>query len=338
MAGSTPASPKTGILLVNLGTPSAPTASAVRSYLREFLSDPRVVELPRLVWLPILYGFVLTTRPAKSAEKYAKVWTKEGSPLAVHTHRQAKLLAGLLGTRSKPAPPVEVGMRYGSPSIASGMDKLVAAGCDRIVVLPLYPQYAGSTTASVQDAVSAHRAILKRDGKTPDVRLVRHYNKDPDYIDALASRIKRHWEQNGPTRNAGGKLVMSFHGIPKRSVEKGDPYERECRETAALLAKALGIDDKDWLITFQSRFGRAEWLQPYTEPTLVSLAKGGLTRADVVCPGFPSDCLETLEELGIGAREAFIDAGGKEFHLVPCLNEDDRWIEAMAAIAARAAD
>ncbi len=334
-----PQAPKTGTLLVNLGTPAAPTPGAVRSYLREFLSDPRVVELPRALWLPILYGFILTTRPAKSARKYAQVWTAEGSPLAVHTARQARLLAGLLGERAKPAapPPVEYAMRYGNPSIAAAMDRLVAAGCGRIVVLPLYPQYAGSTTASVRDAVDMHLVKLERAGRRPGIRFVERFHDDPGYIAALAGRVRRHWEVNRPTRIAGGKLIMSFHGIPKRSVERGDPYEKECRETAALLAGALGLDAKDWMVTFQSRFGRAEWLQPYTEPTLVELASAGLTRADVVCPGFASDCLETLEELNIGAREAFLHAGGKEFNLLPCLNEDDRWIEALAAIATRSA-
>lgn len=334
-----PGTAKTGVLLVNLGTPSAPTTSAVRSFLREFLSDRRVVELPRIVWLPILYGIILTTRPAQSAEKYAKVWMSEGSPLAVHTVRQTRLLAGLLGSRARPqpGPPVDYGMRYGQPSIASALDRLLASGCERVVVLPLYPQYAGSTTASVQDAVDAHLARLRRSGKKPDVRFVRDFHDDPGYISALAARVRKHWEVNRPTRLAGGKLIMSFHGIPQRSVDQGDPYEKECRVTAALLAKELGLAAKDWMVTFQSRFGRAKWLQPYTEPTLESLARGGLARADVVCPGFPSDCLETLEELGIGAREAFLAAGGKEFHLVPCLNEDDRFIGALGDIAMRAA-
>jgi len=329
MAGSA----RTGILLVNLGTPSAPTAAAVRTYLREFLSDPRVVEIPRLVWLPILYGIILTTRPAKSAEKYKQVWMTEGSPLAVHTARQAKLLAGLLGARAKPNPPVpvEYGMRYGAPSIASAFEKLRGAGCTRIVILPLYPQYAGSTTASVHDAVSTHLESLKT--AAPEVRFVDRFHDDPGYIDALAQRVKKSWEQNGSARNHGGKLFMSFHGIPKSSVERGDPYERECRETADLLAARLGLNKDDWMVTFQSRFGRAEWLQPYTEPTLVELAKGGLKRADVICPGFPADCLETLEELGIGAKKAFLEAGGREFNLLPCLNEEGRWIEALADIA-----
>ena len=332
-----PGTAKTGVLLVSLGTPSAPTAPAVRSFLREFLSDRRVVELPRIVWLPILYGIILTTRPAKSAEKYAKVWTPEGSPLAVHTARQSKLLAGLLGERARPAPPppVEYGMRYGKPSISAAFEKLCGAGCTHVVVLPLYPQYAGSTTASVHDAVEAHLKTIKA---PPDVRFVDRFHDDPGYIDALARRVMKHWEKHGSARSHGGKLFMSFHGIPKRSVERGDPYERECRETAALLAKRIGLTDADWIVTFQSRFGRAEWLKPYSEPTLIELARGGLKRADVFCPGFPSDCLETLEELGIGARDAFLEAGGEEFNLIPCLNEDKAWIEVMADIAMRAAE
>lgn len=329
-----PGAEKTGVLLVNLGTPSAPTASAVRTYLREFLSDRRVVEIPRIVWLPILYGIILTTRPAKSAEKYAQVWMTEGSPLAVHTSRQTKLLAGLLGERAKPNPPVPVryGMRYGKPSIASAFESLRTAGCGRIVVLPLYPQYSASTTASVRDALDAQ---LKRIAKPPEVRFIERFHDDPGYIDALAKSVMAHWEKNGGTRARGGKLFMSFHGIPKRSVDRGDPYQRECLRTADLLGARLGLNREDWMVTFQSRFGRAEWLQPYTEPTLIELARGGLKRADIVCPGFPSDCLETLEELGIGARKAFLEAGGKEFHLIPCLNEDQAWIEALAGIAMR---
>ena len=308
----------------------------MRTYLREFLSDPRVVEIPRLVWLPILYGFILTSRPAKSAEKYAKVWTPEGSPLAVHTARQAKLLAGVLGERAKPNPPtpVEYGMRYGTPTIARAFENLRTAGCSRMVVVPLYPQFSKSTTESVRDAVNRY---LKTRASPPEVRFVERYHDDAAYIDALAKRVMKHWETNGSTRARGGKLFMSFHGIPKRSVERGDPYERECRETASLLAARLGLNKEDWMVTFQSRFGRAEWLQPYTEPTLVELARKGLARADVICPGFPADCLETLEEIGIGAKKAFLEAGGKEFNLLPCLNEDGPWIEALADISLRAA-
>jgi protoporphyrin/coproporphyrin ferrochelatase len=332
-----PAAAGTGVVLVNLGTPSAPTTGAVRRYLREFLSDPRVVDLPRLVWLPLLYGLVLTTRPSKSAEKYAKIWTHEGSPLAVHTARQAKLLAGLLGERARPGPPVPVAyaMRYGDPSIASAFEKLEKAACGRIVVVPLYPQYSVSTTASVRDALKKY---VKTVAKRPEIRFVERFHDDPGYIDALARVVMKRWEQTGSARTHGGKLIFSFHGIPKRSVDRGDPYESECRQTAALLAKRIGLNEGEWLVTFQSRFGRSEWLKPYTEPTLIELARGGLKRADVFCPGFPADCLETLEELGIGAREAFLKAGGKEFNLVPCLNEDPAWIEALANIALPAKD
>jgi ferrochelatase len=331
-----PEAEKTGILLVNLGTPSAPTPAAVRAYLREFLSDPRVVEIPRLVWLPILHLVILRTRPAKSAAKYASIWTADGSPLAVHTARQAKLLAGLLGERAKPNPPSHVayGMRYGTPAIARAFEDLRTAGCTRVVVLPLYPQFSKSTTQSARDAVNRY---LQTRTAPPEVKFVEQYHDDPGYIDALAKRVMKHWETNGSTRARGGKLFMSFHGIPKRSVERGDPYERQCLKTASLLGARLGLNAEDWIVTFQSRFGAAEWLQPYTEPTLVSLARKGLKRADVVCPGFPADCLETLEELGMGAREAFIAAGGEEFHLVPCLNEDGAWIEALAGIAMKAA-
>lgn len=323
---------KTGIVLVNLGTPSAPTPAAVRRYLREFLSDPRVVGIPRLLWLPILHGIILTTRPAKSAQKYAEVWTPEGSPLAVHTARQAKLLAGLLGERAKSGPgnPVAYAMRYGAPSIGEGIDRLREAGCARIVVLPLYPQFSGSTTASVRDALQAH---LRTIAQPPEVRFIERFHDHPGYIEALAARVRRHWEHNGRPCATQGRLFMSFHGIPKRSVERGDPYERECLETASLLAARLGLRTGEWMVTFQSRFGRAEWLQPYTEPTLIAKAKSGLARADVFCPGFPSDCLETLEELGIGARRAFLAAGGKEFNLLTCLNEDGAWIDALAQIA-----
>jgi ferrochelatase len=299
-----------GVLLVNLGTPAAPTPQAVRRYLAEFLSDRRVVELPRWLWLPLLYGVILNVRPARSAKKYASVWTLEGSPLAVHTAKQAQLLAAASGLR------VEYAMRYGDPGIAGGLARLRAAGARRIVVLPLYPQYARSTTASVRDVIG------------PDVAMIEEFHAHPAYIAALAASLRRHWAERG----RGELLLMSFHGIPKRSVERGDPYESQCRETARLLAAALELDASRWKLTFQSRFGAAEWLQPYTRPTLVELARGGLKRVDVVCPGFVSDCLETLEEIGIEARHAFLDADGREFHALPCLNEEPRWIEALAEI------
>ncbi len=315
-----------GVLLVNLGSPAAPTAAAVRRYLAEFLADPRVVEIPRAVWLPVLYGIVLTVRPARSAHKYAQIWTEEGSPLTVHTRRQTALLAGAPALRrAGAAPQLEYAMRYGEPSIASALDRLRASGCDRIVVVPLYPQYAASTTAAVHDAVGAWVA---RTRNVPELRLVRHFHDHAGYVGALAAGVRRHWEANGRS----SMLVMSFHGLPRASLEKGDPYFCECQKTARLLAEALGLGDAEWRLTFQSRFGPAEWLAPYTQPTLVELARAGSKRVDVVCPGFVADCLETLEEIGITAREAFRGAGGETLYLLPCLNESPEWIDALAAI------
>jgi ferrochelatase len=311
------------ILLVNLGTPDEPTAPAVKRYLAEFLGDPRVVELPRLLWLPILHGIILRTRPAKSAAKYATIWTPEGSPLKVHTERQAKLLKGLLGERGRKDLLIDWAMRYGNPSIPSVLDRLVAAGATEILVLPLYPQFAGSTTASTQDAVNAW---LKHQKQPPAIRWVQDYPTDPGYIGVLAASIREHWLAHG----RGEKLVMSFHGIPQRSVDRGDPYADQCKATAQALAATLGLADDQWMATFQSRFGAAKWLQPYTQPTLEELARGGLKRVDVLCPGFPADCLETLEEISMECREAFLHAGGETFHYIPCLNERPDWIAALA--------
>ena len=298
-----------GVLLVNLGTPSAPTAQEVRRYLAEFLSDPRVVELPRWLWLPLLYGIVLNVRPKRSAAKFAAIWTAEGSPLAVHTARQTELLrAALPGIR------VEYAMRYGEPGIASVLLKL--SSCKRLTVLPLYPQFSRSTTESVRDCLPA------------GMQLIANFHHHPSYIAALAANVRRHWDAHG----RGEILVMSFHGLPKRTVERGDPYEKQCRATALLLASALDLRAGDWKVTFQSRFGAAEWLQPYTQPSLVAMAQDGVERVDVVCPGFVSDCLETLEEIGIVAQRAFLEAGGREFRLIPCLNESPEWIAALAAL------
>jgi ferrochelatase len=318
------AAARDGILLVNLGTPAAPTAAAVRRYLAEFLSDPRVVEIPRAIWLPILYGVILAVRPARSARKYAEIWGPQGSPLAVHTARQAALLAASLGAQ---APLVEHSMRYGEPSVAAALDRLRGAGCDRILVVPLYPQYAASTTASTFDAVCAW---LARSRNAPELRFAKHFHDHPAYIAALAAGVERHWDAHG----RGDRLVMSFHGLPRFALERGDPYHCECQATGRLLAEALGLRADQYVVTFQSRFGRAEWLQPYTEPTLIELARQGVGRVDVVCPGFVADCLETLEEIGIGGKQAFLANGGREFQLVPCLNEAPEWIDALAAICA----
>jgi ferrochelatase len=305
--------PEAGILLVNLGTPDAPDAPAVRRYLAEFLADRRVVKIPRIIWLPILHGIILRTRPAQSAEKYRAIWTDEGSPLAVHTARQAKLLRGLIGAGGAR---VEHAMRYGKPRIADAIAALKKAGCATIKVLPLYPQYAESTTASVRDVIGA------------GIPMVEDFHDHPAYIAALAAVVRRWWEYH----ERGEKLVMSFHGLPQSVVDAGDPYQKQCLQTARLLAAKLDLDEDRYAVTFQSRFGRAKWLQPYTEPTLVEFAKKGLRDVDVFCPGFVSDCLETLEELGIGAREAFLEAGGRSFRLMPCLNESDEWIAAMRTI------
>ena len=319
---------KIAILLLNLGTPDAPTAPAVRRYLAEFLGDRRVVELPRWLWLPILHGIILRTRPAKSAAKYAKIWTPEGSPLKVHTERQAKLLRGLLGTRGDKDVVVAWAMRYGNPSTAATLDALRQQGIERTVVVPLYPQYAGSTTASAYDAVEAWQA---RNPGAMEFVNVRSYPEHPGYVAALAKSIRDHWE----TRGRGDKLVMSFHGIPKRSVDRGDPYADECRRTATALAASLGLTPDRWQLTFQSRFGKAEWLQPYTQPTLEQMARDGLKSVDVICPGFPADCLETLEEIALECKAAFLAEGGREFSYIPCLNERSDWISALADISAQ---
>ncbi|MGE5466589.1 MAG: ferrochelatase [Ignavibacteria bacterium] len=317
---------RTAILLANLGTPEAPTAPALRRYLAEFLGDRRVVDLPRWLWLPILHGVILRTRPAQSALKYAKIWTAEGSPLKVHTERQAKLLRGLLGEAGDKDIAVAWAMRYGEPAIGGVLDKLVRSGVKEVAVVPLYPQYAGSTTASVYDAVSAWRA---RNPEALRLIPIRAYGEHPGYIGALAASIREHWQTHGRPE----KLIMSFHGIPKRAVEQGDPYADQCGQTAELLAAALGLEPGAWQLTFQSRFGRAEWLQPYTQPTLEALAREGAKRVDVVCPGFVADCLETLEEIGMECRDAYLAAGGEEYRYIPCLNERPDWISALAAIA-----
>jgi len=317
-----------GVLLVNLGTPDAPTPAAVRRYLKEFLSDTRVVEIPQLVWWPILNGIILNTRPRKSANKYASVWMPEGSPLKVHSERQTRLLTGYLGEALKTPVKVALAMRYGNPSIDSVLARLKAEGCDRILVLPLYPQYASSTTGAVFDVVADR---IKRTRSLPELRLVRGFHDDAGYIGALAASIRDHWQQHG----RGDKLVMSFHGLPRYTVERGDPYYDECQATARLLAAALELAPEQWQITFQSRFGRTEWLQPYTSVVLADLAKQGVGRVDIACPGFPADCLETLEEIGMEGEEDFLAAGGRELRLIPCLNERDDWIKALAAIASR---
>jgi ferrochelatase len=319
---------RTAVVLINLGTPEAPTAAALKTYLREFLSDPRVVEIPRPIWWLILNGIILNTRPAKSAAKYAAVWTPEGSPLKVHTERQTKLVKGLLGQAGHRNLVVEYAMRYGQPSVASVLDKLKAAGCNRFLLVPLYPQYAGSTSATALD--EAYRwATTQRN--QPELRVIRSFCDLPGYIEALAASVREHWAANGRPE-ANYQLVMSFHGVPRFTLDKGDPYHCECQKTGRLLAEALALKPEQYRVTFQSRFGRAEWLQPYTAPTLQAMAKEGVKRVDVICPGFVGDCLETLEEIAMEGKADFLQAGGGEYHYIPALNERDDWIAAFAGL------
>jgi protoporphyrin/coproporphyrin ferrochelatase len=315
----------TAVLLCNLGTPDAPTAAALRRYLKEFLSDQRVVEIPRLVWWFILNGIILRVRPKQSAAKYATVWTEEGSPLMVWTQKQATLLQGYLGERGHLVQ-VRAAMRYGSPAIASVLDQLRADGITRVLVLPLYPQYSGPTTASVCDAVYAWAQRVRR---LPEFRFVNQYHDDPGYIGALATQVRNFWQHAGQP----DRLVLSFHGVPRRTLLLGDPYHCQCLKTARLLGERLNLREDQLVVTFQSRFGKAEWLQPYTEPTLISLAGQGVKRVDIMCPGFPADCLETLEEIAQEARIAFLGAGGSEFNYLPCLNDQHEWMVALAGVA-----
>ena len=317
--------PRTAVLLCNLGTPDAPTPGALRRYLAEFLGDPRVVEIPKPLWWLILHGIILRVRPRKSAAKYASIWTEQGSPLKVWTERQAQGLQARLDALGHQVL-VRHAMRYGNPGIARQLDALKAEGATRILVLPLYPQYSGTTTASVLDAVYAWATRLRH---IPELRFVHRYHDHPAYIHALAQSVRAHWQQHGQP----GELVMSFHGVPERTLHLGDPYHCECHKTARLLAQTLGLGPDRYRVTFQSRFGKAKWLEPYTEPTLVALAQAGIQHVDVVCPGFTSDCLETLEEINQEAREAFLHAGGKVFQYIPCLNDQPDWLDGLAHLA-----
>ncbi|MCS6763525.1 MAG: ferrochelatase [Candidatus Protistobacter heckmanni] len=322
--------PRTGLLLINLGTPDAPTPAAVGAYLKEFLSDPRVVEIPRAVWLPLLYGVIVPLRSRASAKKYASVWMSGGSPLMVHTQAMVEALRRRFAARGEDVA-IEVAMRYGNPSIPAALDALLAKGVDRVLCLPLYPQYSATTTATAYDALFAALAT-KRD--QPAVRTIKDYCADAGYIFALASRIREAWREGGaPDFAAGDKLLFSFHGVPKRTMLKGDPYYHQCLETGRQLRAALGLDERQALLTFQSRFGREEWLQPYTAPTLADLGRAGVRRADVFCPGFPEDCLETLEEIAMEGKQKFLHAGGKDYRYIPCLNDSPDWIAALDTIA-----
>ena len=330
------ASERIGVLVTNLGTPDAPTPPAVRRYLAEFLADPRVVELPRWLWRPILHGVVLRIRPRRSARAYADVWSPEGSPLLVNSRAIADALRAYWtdapATRPDARQPgrvaVALGMRYGAPSIPEALDTLREAGAARIAVLPLYPQYSGATGGATFDAVAR---TLSRWRRVPALRFVDHYHDDPGYIDALAASIEAAWSEGGrPDR-----LLFSFHGLPRRCLDAGDPYHCECHKTARLVAEKLGLDPETWRVAFQSRVGREEWLRPYTDETLVEWGREGLGRVDVVCPGFSADCLETLEEIAIRGRESFAAAGGGELRYVPALNADAAHVAALAALVER---
>jgi ferrochelatase len=317
--------PKIGILLANLGTPDAPTAAAVRRYLKQFLSDRRVVEIPRAIWWLILNLVILNVRPRKSAAKYALIWSAEGSPLLVHTQKQAQLLQQQLSQRITAPFAVELGMSYGNPSIPSAIAKLKAQHCSRILVLPLFPQYAASSTGSALDAVWN---TLLHSRNVPEIRSVRSYHDHPAYIAALAESVRQHWTQHGRAE----KLLMSFHGVPEFSLDKGDPYHCLCHKSGRLLGEALGLNSEQYLVSFQSRFGAAEWIKPYTAPTLSAWGKQGVKSVDVICPGFSADCLETLEEIAMECKAEFLNAGGQDFRYIPALNERSEWISALGDI------
>ena len=317
----------TAVVLMNLGTPDAPTPAALRRYLAQFLSDRRVVELPRWLWWPVLHGLILRTRPAQSARKYASIWRPDGSPLLYWSQRQAVRLLGSLGEAGHRVQ-VRLAMRYGAPALPDVMDELMRQGVQRVLVLPLYPQYSATTTASAFDAVAQWLLCTRR---LPELRFVNDYHDDPAYIDALASSVRAHWQREG----RGERLVMSFHGIPARCIERGDPYRDQCLRTAALLANRLGLPQGELVVSFQSRLGRARWLEPYTEPTLRKLAAQGVRVIDAMCLGFAADNLETLEEIAIEGRDAFVGAGGEALRFIPCLHDDDAWIRALAGLAQR---
>jgi ferrochelatase len=320
--------PAVGILLTNLGTPDAPDAPSLRRYLRQFLLDPRVIELPRLLWWTILHLFVLTTRPAKSAALYRKIWTEDGSPLLDILRRQSAGVAALLEAEVGTPLHVAIGMRYGRPSIAAGLRSLADQGCRRILVLPLYPQYSGATTGSTFDAVAAELMTWRW---VPELRTVHQYHDDPAYIRALAASIRVAWTAEG----AGDKLLFSFHGIPERYFRAGDPYFCQCQKLARLAAEALELPRERWDLSFQSRFGREEWIKPYTDQVIGALPKAGIRRLDVVCPGFSADCVETLDEIDELNREIFEHAGGERFRYVPALNDRPDHLRFLADLALR---
>ena len=316
------------MLLVNLGSPDSPTTPDVRRYLAEFLWDPRLVDLPRPLWWFILHAFILPFRPARSARAYAHIWTPEGSPLIVTTRRQAERLEQKL--RENLDLPVHVvpAMRYGTPSIRSGMEVLRAKSCARILVLPLYPQNSSTTTASVLDAVAE---TLRSWRRVPEIRMVSDFHDDAGYTGALARSVREIWQSSGPSQ----KLLVSYHGLPKRYVDEGDPYLEQCRRTTELFTDEAGLAEDQWLMTFQSRFGREEWIRPYTDQTLRELAGAGVSEVDVICPGFAADCLETLEEVALTNQTLFLTSGGKRYRYIPALNDGPDFIDTLAGLCVR---
>jgi len=317
--------PTTGVLLVNMGTPDAPTAAALRPYLAEFLWDPRVIEEPRLKWWLILNGIILRTRPRRSAKLYQKVWTNEGSPLLVYSKRQARGLQTVLQQRLGSPVEVALGMRYGNPSIPSALAQLKKLGARKVLVLPLYPQYSGTTTASGFDAIVDE---LKTWRWIPELRFVNNYHDDAGYINCLAESIEKKWDVEGEPE----KLLLSFHGIPKRYLMNGDPYHCQCLKTGRLISEKLGLTPDRYTVTFQSLFGKEEWIKPYTSDTLIEWAKSGIKKVDVICPGFTSDCLETIEEIEVENRDYFLNAGGEQYRYIPALNDRADFIETLANI------
>lgn len=317
--------PSIGILLVNLGTPDAPNKSALRKYLKEFLSDPRVIEVPKAIWWFILNGFILNTRPAKSAEAYEQVWTENGSPLLNIGLKQKVAVAEEIKKITTANIHVELAMRYGNPSIPNVLNKLREKNLQRLLVLPLYPQYAAATTASTFDAVTD---CIKAWRFIPELRFINHYHDNPNYISALVESIRCHWAEYGKP----DKLLFSYHGIPKDYFLAGDPYHCECYKTTRLVIEQLGLNEEEYLQTFQSRFGPREWLKPYTDETLKQWGADGVNHVQVICPGFSADCLETIEEINIQNREFFLSSGGKEFSYIPALNDNDEHIDTLVSI------
>ena len=318
----------TGVLLVNLGTPEAPTTSAVRRFLKPFLSDPRVVEYPRLLWWLILNGIILRIRPSRSAKAYREIWTDDGSPLMLYSQALADGVRARLEQSAPDTYRVELAMTYGEPSVSAAIDKLQASGTRRLLVLPLYPQYSGTTTASVFDSVSTKLQSMRW---IPEMRFINQYHDEPGYIAALAASIRERWEQNGKSEH----LLFSFHGVPQYTLTGGDPYHCQCQKTGRLVAEALGLEANDWTLSFQSRVGREEWLRPYTDETVAALGKQGIRSLDVACPGFSTDCLETLEEIAMQNAEFFEEAGGESLHYIPALNARDDHIALLGTLIER---